>query len=192
MKHYSSKQTACDQTRSVAGFTLIELVVTVGIIAILTAIFTASFSSARATARDKQRIAEIEQISLALDVYKQAYGAYPDTSGLVGEGGSIDSFLNPFLSPVPHDPLGPNDETYQYRYDSSFACDGVSSVVIYAAEMEKPVHTNGESTCSDSSVGDGYIKVIGPGESSSAGQEQEQEQDRDRDRGHDRDRDRGH
>lgn len=59
------------------GFTLVELVVVIGIIAVLTTIVVANLSTAKAKSRDAQRIAAIGQVQLALEVYKQAYGTYP-------------------------------------------------------------------------------------------------------------------
>ena len=59
------------------GFTFIELLVVVAIIAILSAIIIANVSNVRTKARDAQRIAEIEQIALALETFRKTYGHFP-------------------------------------------------------------------------------------------------------------------
>jgi general secretion pathway protein G len=156
---------------SPAGFTIIELLVVISIIGVLTAIIVANLSDARASARDKQRLAEIEQLSLALDVYKQAYGQYPaegdDANGVVGEGSGVDSLLTPFMSKVPHDPLGPDNDDYSYYYDGDHDCGGSSDAVVFAQTMEKSANANWSDVCGgdDSEGGAGensYMVVLGP------------------------------
>ena len=64
-----------------AGFTLIELLVVIAIIGILSSIVLASLNSARAKARDVRRIADLRQISLALELFYDQQGRYPVNSG---------------------------------------------------------------------------------------------------------------
>ena len=59
------------------GFTLIELLVVIAIIGVLASTVLASVNSARIKARDARRKADLKQISLALELYYDAYGAYP-------------------------------------------------------------------------------------------------------------------
>ena len=63
------------------GFTFIELLVVVAIIAILSAIIIANVSNVRTKARDAQRIVNLEQVALALETYKSNYGTYPNPGG---------------------------------------------------------------------------------------------------------------
>lgn len=149
------------RTQIAGGFTLVEVLVVLAIVGMLLAVIYVNFGEARANARDKQRTAEIEQIALALEVYKQAYGAYPTNTGVVGEGNDIDDALDPFMGTVPHDPLGPGDDDYSYIYDDEFDCDGTDSVIIYAEEMEQDGSKNGASICDDSDIDDAYGKVLG-------------------------------
>ena len=67
------------------GFTLIELVVVMAIVATLTAMATFNFNQARIRARDVQRKSELRQIQNALELFKN--DQYPqrfpdDTEGL--------------------------------------------------------------------------------------------------------------
>ena len=70
------------------GFTLIELVIVMAIIATLTALATFNFSQARVRARDVQRKNELKAIQNALELYKsdkmpQEYPAGDLTAALI-------------------------------------------------------------------------------------------------------------
>lgn len=59
------------------GFTLIELMVVITIIALLSAVLYGSFSQARQQARDKARMTSLKELQLAIEMYKAQYGRYP-------------------------------------------------------------------------------------------------------------------
>ena len=59
------------------GFTLIEIMVVVGIIAILTSVAIMAGSSAKSVARDNQRKTDIRLIQLKLESFKEQNGIYP-------------------------------------------------------------------------------------------------------------------
>lgn len=65
------------------GFTLIELLVVIAIIGILASVVLVSLSSARAKARDAQRMSDLKQITTALELYNASNGAYPTSGGLL-------------------------------------------------------------------------------------------------------------
>ncbi len=67
------------------GFTLVELLVTVGIIGILATITVASLSGTRTRARDAQRLSDVKQIAAALD---SEFAANPggEEAGVVLDG----------------------------------------------------------------------------------------------------------
>ena len=54
--------------KSSAGFTLIELLVVIAIIGLLSSMATVSLNSARVKARDARRLADIRQLSLAVEL----------------------------------------------------------------------------------------------------------------------------
>lgn len=63
-----------------AGFTLIELLVVIAIIGLLSSVILASLSTARQKSRDARRLADLNQIALALELYYDTNRAYPITS----------------------------------------------------------------------------------------------------------------
>jgi prepilin-type N-terminal cleavage/methylation domain-containing protein len=60
------------------GFTIIELLVTVSIVAILMTVVVGSFGSARETSRDSQRQTDLRTVEAALALYQNKYGRYPE------------------------------------------------------------------------------------------------------------------
>jgi len=71
------------------GFTLFELLITISIIGILTAIATISFSSAQKKGRDARRIQDMENIRVAAEQYYSLAGAYPSVATVVGFTGDL-------------------------------------------------------------------------------------------------------
>jgi prepilin-type N-terminal cleavage/methylation domain-containing protein len=71
------------------GFTLVELLVSISIIAVLTALLTANFVGARQRGRDGQRKANAYNMQSALELYRADVGTYPLT--LTGCGTALKS-----------------------------------------------------------------------------------------------------
>lgn len=77
------------------GFTLIELLVVIAIIGILSTIVFANFMDARADAQNKSLRAELNEVRLALEVYKAQNGSYPTTA----EG--LSTLIPDYISTIP-------------------------------------------------------------------------------------------
>ncbi|MFN3188120.1 MAG: type II secretion system protein [Candidatus Paceibacteria bacterium] len=114
-----------------AGFTLIELLVVIAIIGILASVVLSSLSSARAGARDSQRVQVAKQLQIALEMYRNDNGSYPTTGGAwrggtsgcqgghgFGATGYIPGLVPRYTSVLPADPrpqVGGNDRCLLYR-----------------------------------------------------------------------------
>jgi len=89
------------------GFTLLELLVVVGIIALLLSIAVVSYSGAQKRARDSKRRSDLKAMQGALEQY---YGAnsnqYP-----VGDCSVAKDYMN---SAWPADPVNAGDNIYSY------------------------------------------------------------------------------
>lgn len=88
------------------GFTLIELVVVMAIIASLTALAAFNFNQARARARDVQRKSELKAIQNALELYKndQMPQAYPATAQFTQSDATNVLVTGGYLGKLPVDP----------------------------------------------------------------------------------------
>ncbi len=95
-----------------SGFTLIELLVVIAIIGVLASVVLASLNSARKKSRDARRVADIKQVQLALELYFDSKGSYPDlTSKLVPD----------FIPATPADPVGQIEYPYNAYLSSTIS-----------------------------------------------------------------------
>ena len=90
------------------GFTLIELIVVMSIIAVLSTLSLFAIQGARRSSRDAKRKADLGQIASALEMYKADCNSYP--SSLPGIGSSLQSnclgSTVTYLQTLPGDPSG--------------------------------------------------------------------------------------
>lgn len=108
-----------------SGFTLMELLITVAIMAILSGIIMTSLTSAKAKSRDGKRIADMGNIQLALELFYDKCQGYPTNSGTlaINETYTCNSvtILN-YMSKVPTPPSSaPLNQT---KYDYVQKSDG--------------------------------------------------------------------
>lgn len=114
------------------GFTLVELLVVVGIMALIMVAVFPNFTGARQRARDNQRKIDLKNIQAALDLFRsdQNPPVYPTTGALGaalcnqcwssdGNCGSV-SGSNIYMRKLPCDPAGATTPTpYIYTRNSS-------------------------------------------------------------------------
>ncbi len=125
------------------GFTIIELLVVVAIIALIAAGLFVLFSGPRANSRDARREADMKQIQNALNLYTNRTGTYPICTTIGEINGSGDclsaALINAQEMPaVPRDPIfsgscaglpgAPSPQAFMYCYASN---DTGTTYVLY-------------------------------------------------------------
>ena len=80
------------------GFTLIELLVVIAIIALLSSIILSSLNSARQRARDAERVSDVSQLRIGLQLFYSDYQFYPTTLDQLTSGVA-------YVNKIPKDPL---------------------------------------------------------------------------------------
>lgn len=133
------------------GFSLLELLVCISIIAMLASVGIAAYSAAKEKAQDARRIGELKQLKIALELYHNDHEYYPRESaganGRIGEGAGIDTMLAPYMTKIPVDPAGPNNPNYYYYYDGEATCGGSPDVVVVFAYNMSQQTGNGDQFC---------------------------------------------
>jgi len=109
---------------SESGFSLTELVLTMGIVSLTAGLASAKMNDVLPSARDAQRLANIHQVQTALNLFYADHGQYP----LVKEKELsqknwqemgkmlVSNDLRTYMPEVPNDPL--NNEKYNFKYQS--------------------------------------------------------------------------
>ncbi len=111
------------------GFTLIEMMVVVAIIAILSGSFLIGLRGFRSSAYDARRLSDLQKIQGSLELYYNKYGVYPNASqnwdalagALYGVG----------VTKLPDDPQFSAGVTENYEYGVDEA-NGLQSYVLRA------------------------------------------------------------
>lgn len=115
------------------GFTLVELIVVVAIIALLTAMSVVGFTQQQRRARDARRIADLGSIGLALENYRTIRGDYPAQTTGGQDGGPVENNLGPLvdeglINTLPREPkpLAAGGEYFcrSYTYAKSWEYSG--------------------------------------------------------------------
>lgn len=131
------------------GFTFIEILVSVTIVAVLVAIGIASYASINRRSRDAKRKSDLEQIRASLEQYRADNGGYPPTVGWIisnpTDSNWIGELTPEYMDAVPVDPINsgsapgvvPPLPVYAYRANADGGC-GVSAgrEFILAAVLE--------------------------------------------------------
>lgn len=116
------------------GFTLIEMMIVVAIIAILVAIMMPNLMRARAQAQTAACEANLKEIATALELYQTDHESYPTTSGPTNVT-STDTYLGPYIRQTPIDPVNP---TGYYQYQVTDPTSGDASYTIICPGQHDP------------------------------------------------------
>lgn len=109
------------------GFTLLELLVAIGIISLLFALGINSYSSLTKQSRDAKRVSDLQSIRSALELYRTRNDLYPTNTNLL---------LTGYINRWPTDPLSWN---YTYIPITSVAATG--TVIDYRLCGRKELNT---------------------------------------------------
>lgn len=130
------------------GFTLLEIVFAVAIVAILASVVLANISEAKKKSRDTQRISDLQQIQVALKMYRQVNSSdFPSHSDDAINGGSgVEDDISSYLTNTIKDPLS-GTTGYEYYYDDSYSCNGSNHAILIATTMEGTNSGNYNAQC---------------------------------------------
>ncbi len=111
------------------GFTLVEILVVIGLLGVLTTAGLTSYSRTQKNSRDAKRKADLEQLRVGLEQYRADNSAYPNVTA-----GSTETNLKPSMTaPVPYfsatsfpkDPQ--NRQNFFYYYQRNPGGGGVNT-----------------------------------------------------------------
>lgn len=169
-------------TRKDRGFTIVELLIVIVVIAILAAITITAFNGVQTRTRDSQRVADMNSIVKALELYKVQNGQYPVAVGNSAGGWEISSNPNgnwPFMknlvnagivNSIPVDPINTGDmvtggsKIYAYyRYPTGYAgCDASRGpyyiLLVRTGEGSTKSPSSPDNTCGTYSVSGWWFK----------------------------------
>lgn len=106
-----------EKQRNRNGFTLVELLVVISIIAVLTAVLSVNFMGARERARDAQKMETLNQMKNALRIYYNDHQSYPAVSSPVTSN-DISSAIGTSYMP------GASNIDFSYTYSQNSGGDG--------------------------------------------------------------------
>lgn len=90
------------------GFTLIELMISISIIAIISSVGFISYQKAQSLGRDAKRKQDLRSIAIALELYYQKNKQYPITTGWVSSAGGSNTWIpgldTNYINSLPKDP----------------------------------------------------------------------------------------
>ena len=167
-------------TAAKKGFTLIELVVVIAILAILAGVLVPRVSNHMASARDSRRLADVRSIRNAVEQYYMDKAVYPAANENGSYGGwdvsHDDDFIRVlrdegYLDEDATDPV--NDETFHYRYyvytKGSYGCKGSTDFFVLGIRNFESADFAGKNQgffkCNNRDWGSEFAFVTGGGAS---------------------------
>jgi len=138
-----------EKKRSRQGFTLIELMIAISVVAILATIGMMVYTNSQKLARDTKRKDDLRQIKNALFLYYNDLKEFPTATDMItsdGGGTWIPELTSDFIDRLPVDPintctgtLATSENCYQYGYqtiDAAAPCPAAEQHFILVATLE--------------------------------------------------------
>ncbi|MCX6704944.1 MAG: type II secretion system protein [Candidatus Woesebacteria bacterium] len=100
-----------------AGFTLVELLIVLAIVAILAALIISFLTGQVLKGNDAKRKGDLDRIKIAVEEYEKDHNCYPQ---YVTCGVHSEQPIYPYLNNVPCDPV--TNASYLYEHDGSAVC----------------------------------------------------------------------
>lgn len=101
------------------GFTLLEMMVVVAIIAVLAGVLIPNFSRARSQAQTSACVGNEKIIATALELYFTDKQSYPATATIGGSGSTFMTAMSGYMNQTPIDPAAGASGYYSYTNTSS-------------------------------------------------------------------------
>ena len=141
------------------GFTMVELLIVVVVLALLTLVSGTTYLATMKTARDGKRKVDLENIRSALEVYKSDNSTYPILSWGPGPSTTLSTYLDPSSGKkyitMPTDPKNHSDYYYVQADCTTFTSgQEVCNSYILAVSLENPPTTVPPATCSGLKIPD--------------------------------------
>jgi type II secretory pathway pseudopilin PulG len=143
------------------GFSISELLVILSVVAVLSTIVLGNLGEARAKARDRERIASLEQMQVVLRLYKEQYGRYPERGcptvlpaapwASPGPGDAswyaecdeyVSGVIPDLMSELPTDPTLEDNNNVGIMYSTN--AQGTDYKLLYHGGAEAGIITKGE------------------------------------------------
>ena len=140
--------------KATSGFTIVELLIVIVVIAILAAISVVAYNGIQTRARDNVRKADLSSIAKALELYRADFGEYPPSPANIGwctqishpSHPQVRNALQAIMSKIPKDPL------YADTYQDYFYRKNSEQSYTLAAELEG-------SDLADDAINNGCIRI---------------------------------
>ena len=143
------------------GFTLVELLVVLTVIAVLVTISVFGLQGARESARDSRRKSDLETIRSGLEIYRADCDAYPSSitfggslRGTVANPSAACSTSNTYIAEIPQDPQDPS-RAYRYARTSTITYELCAAL----EQGSGSVSCGGSSSCGSKTCN---YKVVSP------------------------------
>jgi len=161
--------------KKTVGFTVVEIVVVVSVIAILSSVVFANLNQASAQSRDAKRQADLRNLQTAIELYRQKEGRYPagcrganEWSGQSGTDYACSSgneyiigLTYEYISVLPTDPkLNGTNSGYVYRTNTDGTAYKIMAVRTVERETILHTHTHVFKSCSVTNSNTGVCDTV--------------------------------